>query len=120
VAVRDAAKAASRAASGARWASRAGVLALCGLCACFSAIRAYREGLTCNPEAAREAGAQDARAGRLMNENYAEICGVEENALNGVYRDAFDDVPPAERSERSWLDRLLGRDRAAEAPPPAR
>jgi hypothetical protein len=97
------------------------VAATSGLCGCLAAVRAFQEGRTCTPEAAREAGIDDAQSGRLLDEDYAQICGVAESSLNRIYRDAYDGVPPGERDARSWLDRLLrrdrARDRAAEAPP---
>ena len=81
-------------------------LALCG---CLNLFDHYLTSQVCKPGAAREAGAEDARAGRPMDEAYGSRCGVAETSLNGMYREAYDAVPAQERIPRSWLDRLLGR-----------
>jgi hypothetical protein len=94
-------------------------LTLLGLCGCFAAIRAYRQGSVCTPEAAERAGLSDARAGRPLNERYAGICTpVSESSLNRAYRNAYDRVPASERHRRGLLGRLLGRGGTAPAEPP--
>jgi len=85
---------------------------VCVLCVtttgCFAWVRSVQTSVVCKPDAAREAGQQDALAGDPPNENYAEICGVAEPSLNRMYREAYDAVDAGSRgSQRSLLPRLF-------------
>jgi hypothetical protein len=82
----------------------AGTLALCG---CFELIRSARVSQLCTPEAARKAGDGDARSGASPRESYGQICGVAEPSLNGIYTEAYNAVPEAERAEPGFFRRLL-------------
>jgi hypothetical protein len=81
-------------------ARRLWVLALASslaLTGCLELIRSTRVSRVCTPEAARKAGDGDARAAAPARESYAQICGVAEPSLNGIYTEAYNAVPEAER-----------------------
>jgi len=87
-----------------------GVLAflLASSTGCFAFARSVQVSFVCKPEAAREAGEEDALAGDPPRESYAAICGVAEPSLNRLYEEGYNGVGEDRRGTRTgFFSRLF-------------